>query len=102
MHEAERLAVGASLFVRVMQRGCDLRDDRDDVLERQLFVAFDEPREQRSQVDAVYVLHRKVRPPIIVADVVDLDDVVVMQYGRESRFVDKCLEAAGLARAIGA
>jgi hypothetical protein len=40
----------------------------------------------------VDVLHREVRLAVVFADVVDLDDVVVMQCGGEARFREEHLD----------
>lgn len=82
----------------MMQRGCRRRDDRHHVLQRQLLVALGEPGQQRAQVDAVHVLHREVRLAPVLADVVDLDDVVVVEHRGEARLVDERLHALGVAR----
>jgi hypothetical protein len=42
---AEWFAIGTELLVRVVERGCGGRDDRDDVLERQLLLVTREVRE---------------------------------------------------------
>ncbi len=92
VHDAERLAVGADRFVRVVERAGDGTDDRDHVLERHVLAALEQAAEHAAEVLAVDVLHGEVRLAIVLADVVDLDDVVVMQRGSEARFREEHLD----------
>jgi hypothetical protein len=78
MDEPERFAIRPELLVCVMECGRSRADDRDDVLERQLLLVLREVREQAPQVFAVHVLHREEVLVAFLADVVDLDDVVMV------------------------
>ena len=90
MDDAERLAVGAALLVRVVQPAAAPTHDRDDVLERHRASALaDAATSSCAQVLAVDVLHREEVLAALLADVVDLDDVGVVQRGGEARLVEE-------------
>ena len=101
VHDAERLPVRAALFVRVVKARCRATDDRDRVLDRNLLVVLGRVDEQAARVLAVHVLHREEVLAGVLADVVDLDDVVVMQRGSEPRLVEEHLDVARLLEQLG-
>ncbi len=86
MHDVERLAIAALLFVGVVQRRRHRRGDRDDVRERHVLLALAQPRQHASEVFTVDVLHREEVRLRRLADVVDLDDVVVVKRPGQARF----------------
>ena len=102
VHDPERRPVGGALLVRVVEPGRGGGHDRQHVLERHLRVLLADAGQERAGVLAVHVLHREEVLAALLADVVDLDDVVVVQRGREPRLVQEHLDVALVARLLGA
>src|SRR5690606_16784096 len=98
----EVLARRAALLVRVVQARRGRGDDRDDVLERYHLAALADLRDELADVLAVDVLHREEVRAVLFADVVDLDDVVVMERRRDARFLEEGRDELLLARELAA
>ena len=78
MHEAAR--VGG------VERGGHLRADLERALERELLAA-----QSFSEVGAVDVAHREVEPSVLLARVVDRDDVRVLERGGDLHVAQEAL-----------
>ena len=84
-NDALGLAVRFGLIVRVVQARGGGHDDRHDVLERDHLLALADLVQELATVLAVDVLHREVDRAALVADIVDLDDILVMKGRRDTR-----------------
>ncbi len=102
MHDPERRAIGQALLVRVMQAGGGRGDDRDDVFERHPRVLAAHQGEQAARILAMHVLHREEVLAILLADIVDLDDVVMVQRCGEPGLVEEHRDIPDVARLLGA
>src|ERR1043165_9177945 len=80
------------MLVRIVQPGRGARDDRDDVLERNLLLALRDLAQESTDVLAVHELHRVEVLAVLLTDVVNLDDVVVMKRGSQPRFIEEHLD----------
>jgi hypothetical protein len=77
-----------ALAVRVVETGADLFEVRELLLERERFSAANHV----AQRAAIHVFHRHERLVIVLADVVDGDDVVVAQVRGGPRLAEEALE----------
>jgi len=89
--DRQRVTVRRLRLVRVMQRLRRGRDDREHVLERKGTFFFVSSASKVRTSRTVDVFHREVRHAAVVADVLHLDDVVVVQRSGEARSVMKLL-----------
>ena len=100
VHDAGEAAIRPAVLVRVVERGRRRERDRDAVLERHPALVLGHVREEPAQILAVHVLHREEVLAVLLADVVDVDDVVVVQRRREPRLVEEHLHEPRVARAV--
>ncbi len=100
MNETEWLTVAVDLLVRVMKPRGGRGHDRDDLFERHHALALVDFDQDPAQILAVDVLHREEELAALFADVVNLDDVLVMQRGCEPRLVDEHLDEPLIARLL--
>jgi hypothetical protein len=70
--------------MRGVERARDLREDGDRTLDRQALAP-----EERAQVAAVDEAHRQVQAPLVLARLVDRDDVRVVERGGELRLLEE-------------
>ncbi len=98
--DAERHAVGAAPFVRVVEARRGAGDDGQRELERDARALAAGLREQRAQVLAVHVLHREVVDARVLADLEHLRDVLVVERRRESRLVQEHLHGRVVVRPL--
>jgi hypothetical protein len=78
--------------VCVVERRRDRANDREHVLQRSVLSLVRKIREQSAQILAVDVLHREEVRAEVLADIVDLHDVVVMEGACEARLGEKHLD----------
>jgi hypothetical protein len=100
VHDAGEAAIRPAVLVRVVERRRGRERDRYAVLERHQPLALGEVREHTAQILAVHVLHREEVLAVLLADVVDVDDVVVVQRRGEARLVEEHLHEHRIARAL--
>ena len=87
------IAVHDALVVRLRERERDAARDGEEALERQRLA--DEVAAQRLALDE---LHREVRAPVRLADLVDRDEVRVRHGGRRARLAQEAGAPSGIAR----
>ena len=88
------VAVDQALAVRGVERGGDLAADVDRAVRAQPALGA----QHRGEVGALDVLHREVEQPVLLARVVDGDDVRVLQGSGDPRLA---IEALAEARGLG-
>ena len=92
-----QVAVDVADRVRLHQRLADLDQDVGDALDRELLLA----REHAVERLALEQLHREVEPAVgRAAEVVDLDDVLVVDLGDRRRFAAEPLDREVVARQL--
>jgi len=89
MDESHLLLVEVALAVRVVECRGDLRSDEERELGRHRLPHLGSPLEDALEVVAVDELHRDVVGVGDLAEIVDVDDVVVVELRRELRLVDE-------------
>jgi hypothetical protein len=92
--DVERPAVGGLLLVRVVEAGGGVDDDVDQVLEREPGPGLVRRADQPPEVLPPDVLHGEEVGPVVLADVVDLDDVRVVERRREAGLAEEHLDQA--------
>ena len=92
MHEAHLFVFEVAFAVRVIERRGNLRGDEKRDLDRQRLIAFLRFLEDVLQIVPIDVLHGDVVRALDFAEVVDVDDVVVIELGGQLRFIDEHLD----------
>jgi hypothetical protein len=87
--DVEGRAVGAAALVGVVEPGADVADDADGELQGEGPLPLGEGLHQGAGVLPVEQLHGEEELTVLLADVVDLDDVGVAQGRRDARLVEE-------------
>ncbi len=95
VHEAEGAALEVLLTVRMIERRGETRTDQQRQAERQRAALGARAVQDRAQVLAVDELHRDEVVVADLAEVVDVDDVVVIELGGELGLVDEHRDEVG-------
>ena len=92
MDESHLLPFEVVFAMRVVERRGDLRSDEEREVDRNRLIAFLRFLQDRLQIRTVDVLHGDVVRVLDLAEVVDMDDVVVIELRGELRFIDEHLD----------
>ena len=98
--QAERLSVAVAQIVRVLQTGRGLRDDLQDLREREQLVQLGRALGDAAQVRAVDELHRDEVVPVRLAQIENRDDVRMVELRSEPRFVQEHVDELLVARQV--
>ncbi len=101
MNEAHLLVFEVALAVRVVERGGDLRGDEQRELRLHRLSALLAAAEDGFQIVAIDVLHGDVVGVLDLAEVVDVDDVVVVELRGQLGLIDEHLDEVLVVRQMG-